>query len=205
MPAGSDLMNSLNFILERIDTPTGRMQIVTQADGSLCAVDWEDHDDRMRQLLRRYKGNGFQLSDIRHPSAAARALEAYFDGDFAAIAGLPMAAGGTEFQREVWAALCAIPVGTTTSYGALAAKLGRPKAVRAVGLANGANPISIFVPCHRVIGADASLTGYGGGLERKRWLLAHESKAAPKGAIGTLFEGADDENKYARRRPQQQR
>ncbi len=81
---------------------------------------------------------------------------------------------GTPFQRDVWAALREIPVGKTLSYGALAAKIGRPKAVRAVGLANGANPIGIVVPCHRVIGADSSLTGYGGGLDRKRWLLNHE-------------------------------
>ena len=83
------------------------------------------------------------------------------------------------FQREVWAALRAIPVGATTSYGRLAAAIGRPKAVRAVGLANGSNPIGIVVPCHRVIGADASLTGYGGGLERKRWLLEHEGVHLP--------------------------
>ena len=84
---------------------------------------------------------------------------------------------GTDFQREVWAALRKIRPGTTLSYGALAQKLGRPKAVRAVGLANGANPIAIMVPCHRVIGADASLTGYGGGVDRKRWLLIHEGAA----------------------------
>jgi methylated-DNA-[protein]-cysteine S-methyltransferase len=81
---------------------------------------------------------------------------------------------GTDFQRAVWKALCTVPCGQTLSYGALARRIGRPKAVRAVGLANGANPIGIVVPCHRVIGADGTLTGYGGGLDRKRWLLAHE-------------------------------
>ena len=85
-----------------------------------------------------------------------------------------MKTAGTAFQREVWAALRTIPTGETTTYGRLASQLGRPKAMRAVGMANGANPISIIVPCHRVIGANASLTGYGGGLERKRWLLRHE-------------------------------
>jgi methylated-DNA-[protein]-cysteine S-methyltransferase len=81
---------------------------------------------------------------------------------------------GTSFQRSVWAALRTIRCGETTSYGRLAAMLGRPKAMRAVGMANGSNPVSIIVPCHRVIGADSSLTGYGGGVERKRWLLQHE-------------------------------
>ena len=84
---------------------------------------------------------------------------------------------GTAFQLAVWAALRAIPAGSTLSYGALAARLGRPAAVRAVGAANGANPIALFVPCHRVIAADGTLWGYGGGLERKRWLLAHEGAA----------------------------
>jgi len=82
--------------------------------------------------------------------------------------------GGTPFQQEVWRSLRAIPCGTTTSYGKLAAQIGRPAAVRAVGLANGANPVAVVIPCHRVIGSNGSLTGYGGGLERKRWLLDHE-------------------------------
>ena len=90
---------------------------------------------------------------------------------------MPVETTGTLFQREVWAALRIIPPGTTLSYGAMAQKLGRPKAVRAVGLANGANPIAIVVPCHRLIGADASLTGYGGGVDRKWWLLVHEGAA----------------------------
>lgn len=100
-----------------------------------------------------------------------------FDGYFAGQRQnfeLPMAPAGTEFQRSVWRALCEIPYGQTVSYGELAQRLGKPKASRAVGMANGRNPISIIVPCHRVIGADGSLTGYGGGIERKRWLLAHE-------------------------------
>ena len=105
-----------------------------------------------------------------------RALSAaYFKGDLTAIDGLKVANGGTDFQRAVWKALRAIPAGGTITYGALAARLGRPKAARAVGLANGANPIAIVVPCHRVVGADGSLTGYGGGMARKQWLLAHEA------------------------------
>ncbi len=105
---------------------------------------------------------------------AAQALLAYFDGDLSAVNDLPTETNGTAFQRAVWQVLRKIPAGRTISYGALAAQIGNPKAVRAVGLANGSNPIAIVVPCHRVIGANASLTGYGAGLHRKRWLLAHE-------------------------------
>ncbi len=127
-----------------------------------------------KNLQRRY-GHGFTLRrENDSPSKARQALAAYFDGDLHATESLAVAPAGTDFQREVWAALRAIPVGQTMSYGGLAAKIGRPKAMRAVGLANGANPIGIVVPCHRVIGADCSLTGFGGGLDRKRWLLSHE-------------------------------
>ena len=104
---------------------------------------------------------------------AREQLDAYFAGELE-IFDLPLAPRGTEFQRRVWDELRQIPYGQTTSYGALAAKIGRPDACRAVGLANGRNPISIIIPCHRVIGASGALTGYGGGIERKRWLLAHE-------------------------------
>jgi methylated-DNA-[protein]-cysteine S-methyltransferase len=98
-----------------------------------------------------------------------------------AIDGLKVAfSTGTEFQLCVWRALREVPCGQTWSYGQLARKIGRPSAVRAVGLANGANPVGLVVPCHRVIGSDGSLTGYGGGLHRKRWLLAHERAASPQ-------------------------
>jgi methylated-DNA-[protein]-cysteine S-methyltransferase len=108
-------------------------------------------------------------------------MAAYFGGDLAAIDALPVATGGTEFQRAVWDELRRIPCGGSISYSELARRIGRPAAIRAVGLANGANPIGIVVPCHRVIGANGTLTGYGGGIERKRWLLAHE-RVAPAGA-----------------------
>jgi len=162
------------FFLEHLETPTGAMRLVSDGERRLRALDWEDHDSRMQELIRRYYGAETRLRDAPRRSEAARALAAYFDGDLDAIVSLPTAANGTAFQLAVWAALRKIPVGQTISYSALAARIGRPKAVRAVGLANGANPIAIVVPCHRVIGADASLTGYGGGLDRKRWLLAHE-------------------------------
>ncbi len=116
-------------------------------------------------------------ADASALAPAVAQLEAYFAGDLIRF-DLPLAPGGTPFQRIVWAALLDIPYGRTESYGELARRIGRPGASRAVGLANGRNPIAIVVPCHRVIGASGSLTGYGGGLERKRWLLALESRQA---------------------------
>ena len=160
--------------LEHVDTPTGRMLIATDEEQRLRVLDWEDHEDRMRRLLRRQYRDDVLLRDARRESAAVRALRAYFGGELGALTEIETATGGTDFQRQVWAALRRIPVGHTVSYGSLAASIGRPDAVRAVGLANGANPIAIVVPCHRVIGADGSLTGFGGGIDRKRWLLAHE-------------------------------
>jgi methylated-DNA-[protein]-cysteine S-methyltransferase len=109
-------------------------------------------------------------------AAAARQLAEYFDGSRRSF-DLPLAWRGTPFQESVWRALTAIPYGATVSYGELARRVGNPRASRAVGMANNRNPLSIFVPCHRVIGADGSLTGYGGGIERKRWLLAHEGRS----------------------------
>jgi methylated-DNA-[protein]-cysteine S-methyltransferase len=116
------------------------------------------------------------LKEKKGKSDHAKALKRYFDGDIAAVDGVAVAFNGTPFQNKVWNALRKISGGTTTSYGALAKKIGKPEAVRAVGLANGQNPISLIVPCHRVIGSNGSLTGYGGGLPRKRWLLDHEAR-----------------------------
>lgn len=160
---------------ESFATPIGVMLALTDADGALRAVDWQDHETRMHTLLRRqYPGVPARLVASAQPSAARRALERYFDGDLTAIDRIQTRTGGTAFQRRVWAALRGLAAGTTTTYGALAAGIGRPEAPRAVGLANGSNPIGVVVPCHRVIGANGALTGYGGGLARKRWLLRHE-------------------------------
>jgi methylated-DNA-[protein]-cysteine S-methyltransferase len=168
-------MPALIFQRERMPSPVGTLILLTDEEGRLRALDWEDHDRRMRDLLRLHYGVDVVRSVDRHrPSAIRQLLDAYFAGDLSAIDSIPVETRGTAFQREVWAALRRIPVGQTLSYGALARQIDRPKAVRAVGMANGANPIGIVVPCHRVIGADASLTGYGGGLPRKRWLLQHE-------------------------------
>ena len=169
-------MDTQIFQTERFDTPTGRMLLVTDAQGLLHALDWEDHHERTQRLLGRYYRHvTLELRDAGKDSAAKRAVLAYFAGRLDAIAELRVATSGTPFQNQVWNALRQIPTGKTLSYGALAKEIGRPAAVRAVGLANGSNPIAIVVPCHRVIGANASLTGYGGGLERKRWLLDHEA------------------------------
>ncbi|GAA5234627.1 methylated-DNA--[protein]-cysteine S-methyltransferase [Verticiella sediminum] len=168
---------------ELLPSPLGPMLVLTDDAGALRALDWQDHETRMHTLLRRqYAGVAVTLHDAKRPSAAAPRLIDYFAGDMTALDGLDVATGGTAFQREVWQTLRTIPVGTTWSYGQLAARIGRPAAVRAVGLANGANPVSLVVPCHRVIGSNRTLTGYGGGLERKRWLLAHEGALAAAGA-----------------------
>ena len=110
--------------------------------------------------------------------SVATQLAAYFAGELTTF-DVPLAISGTPFQQRVWTALRAIPFGSTTTYGTLAAQLGVPRATRAVGAANGRNPISIIIPCHRLIGADGSLTGYGGGMHRKQWLLAHERGESP--------------------------
>ena len=172
------------FGLDRLQTPIGTALLVTDADGALRALDWEDFESRMRELLRLQYGAPV-LQTATAPDPIRAALEGYFAGDLDGLKTIKWRVAGTPFQRKVWTALRTIPAGTTLSYGALAAQLDMPKAVRAVGLANGSNPISIVVPCHRVIGANGSLTGYGGGLERKRWLLQHEGvvlKAARRAA-----------------------
>jgi methylated-DNA-[protein]-cysteine S-methyltransferase len=166
-------MSDHHFFTEQFATPTGTMLLLTDAEEHARALDWEDHTARVQQLLRQQYGS-VRLEAKAGVSRIRRAIEAYFAGVLAAIVDLPVMTAGTAFQREVWAALRGIPTGETTTYGRLAGQLGRPKAMRAVGMANGSNPISIIVPCHRVIGANASLTGYGGGIERKLWLLRHE-------------------------------
>jgi methylated-DNA-[protein]-cysteine S-methyltransferase len=162
--------------LDRIKTPIGVMLVVQDGDEHLRALDWEDHQPRMSRLLRLHYGD-VELAPGDASGAIADALRDYLAGALAAIDGIAVETGGTEFQRRVWRELRRIPVGTTLSYRGLAERIGSPDAVRAVGLANGANPVSVVVPCHRVVGSDGSLTGYAGGLARKRWLLSHEGVA----------------------------
>lgn len=167
----------LHLLMDRIDTPIGEMLMVADRDGNLRATDWTEHEARMHRLLRLHYGDyGVRLEPTRDPSGLTDAISRYFAGELEAIDALPVQTAGTPFQREVWRALREIPCGTTVSYAQLAERIGRPAAVRAVGLANGSNPVGIVVPCHRVIGSDGSLTGYGGGITRKRWLLEHEKR-----------------------------
>ncbi len=169
----------------RMPTPIGEMVIVADRDGNLRATDWTDKEARMRRLLRLHYGEaGFTLRTGRSPNGLTDALGRYFAGELEAIDALPVRTGGTPFQREVWRALREIPCGTTVSYAELAERIGRPTAARAVGLANGSNPVGVVVPCHRVIGSNGSLAGYGGGIDRKRWLLAHESRMGQEAIAG---------------------
>ncbi|MGW7557403.1 methylated-DNA--[protein]-cysteine S-methyltransferase [Streptomyces rimosus] len=157
------------------DTPYGPLTLVAEGD-ALVGLYMTDQRHRPPQ-------ESFGLpEDITEPPFAAvvRQLRAYFDGTLTDF-DLPLAPRGTPFQRRVWDALREIPYGATLSYGQLAERLGKPSAARAVGLANGKNPIGIIIPCHRVIGASGSLTGYGGGLDRKRRLLSFERGGAERG------------------------
>ncbi len=166
----------MTLLIDGFESPIGPVHVVS--DGrALCALDFGAPEERLLPLLRARFGGTVALRDADDPLGLVSRARAFFAGDLAALDGAPVDGGGTPFQRRVWAALREIPAGTTVTYGALAARLGVPRASRAVGAANGRNPVSIAVPCHRVIGAGGGLTGYAGGLERKRWLLAHERAA----------------------------
>jgi methylated-DNA-[protein]-cysteine S-methyltransferase len=160
-----------DLFLDSLDTPLGPFSLVVDEAGRLCAAGWSVAHARMEQLLA---ASSTRLVPATDPGGVTHALARYFAGDPGALDDLPLAATGTPFQARVWRALRTIPCGEIRSYAQIAAAIGRPRAVRAVGLANGQNPIAIVVPCHRVIGSNGSLTGYAGGLDRKRWLLAHE-------------------------------
>lgn len=152
-----------------VESPIGRLTLVSE-DGFLTRLDMEGRTHPATTC------EYWERDDSAFGEVIAQ-LDAYFAGDLQRF-DVPLRPAGTEFQRRVWAALQQIPYGRTASYGQLADRVGNPKACRAVGLANGRNPIGIIVPCHRVIGADGTLTGYGGGLQRKRWLLDHETSYA---------------------------
>ncbi|HEY4250863.1 MAG TPA: methylated-DNA--[protein]-cysteine S-methyltransferase [Roseomonas sp.] len=170
----------MKLLLDHVASPVGTMLVVSDGE-ALRALDFHDYAPRMHRLLRLHYG-AYALTPGESPAAIRDGLHAYFEGELPALDRLPVRTGGTAFQRSVWAALRPIPAGMTTTYGRLAQQLGKPAASRAVGMANGANPIAIVVPCHRVVGANASLTGYGGGLPRKAWLLAHEQRHATQAA-----------------------
>jgi methylated-DNA-[protein]-cysteine S-methyltransferase len=170
----------LRLFLDHLDTPIGRFAIVADEQGRPCAAGFTEGHARMERQLRLYSTQpAFSLSSASDPGGLTSAMGAYFAGDLTAIDALPVTITGSDFERGVWKALREIPCGETWSYSALARHVRNPAAARAVGLANGRNPVCIIVPCHRVIGANGTLTGYGGGVERKRWLLAHESQGTP--------------------------
>ena len=171
-------MNGIKLAVARLESPIGAMRVVCEGE-TVCALEFVDHSDRMWKLLEKRYGE-FDLVEAEDPGGVSACLQAYFGGASDAVRDLPVDGGGTAFQRRVWAALRSIPPGTTLSYGDLAARLGIPKAVRAVASANALNPINIVVPCHRVIGADGALRGYSGGLQRKAWLLRHEGVMLPR-------------------------
>jgi methylated-DNA-[protein]-cysteine S-methyltransferase len=161
--------------LTRIDSPVGQLTLVANNEAVLVLTwgDAQSSSARVAQLVRRSE----VVPVVQHPILAkcAAQLQEYFAGDRKDF-DLPLQAEGTEFQRAAWKVLSQIPYGQTLSYAEQAGRAGSPKASRAVGSANGRNPIAIIVPCHRVIGADGSLTGFGGGIDTKRWLLTHEQK-----------------------------
>jgi len=170
----------LKLLLSHIQSPLGTILLVSDGE-FLRALDFHDYEPRMHQLLRLHYGS-CTLTPPGNAGALGRSVQAYFEGELTALDAVPVRTGGTAFQRSVWDALRLIPPGVTTTYGRLAAQLGRVGASRAVGMANGANPVSIVVPCHRVIGANSALTGYGGGLHRKG--VAHRPRT-PSRLAGT--------------------
>ena len=171
---------SLAVFLHSVDSPLGPILLMTRADGALLAVEFSDHKQRLERLLRRFWGISLPQADTAAPAPLAEAFAAYFGGQVDALAGLPIAFSGTPFQQRAWRALCCIPAGKTITYAEQANGLGTPKAVRAVGNANGANPLGLVVPCHRVVASRGGLGGYAGGLSRKAWLLQHEATHAPQ-------------------------
>jgi methylated-DNA-[protein]-cysteine S-methyltransferase len=167
------------LLFDHVPTPIGEAQLICDAKGRLLLFGWYERDDQW-QRYASHLGDA-ELVPTKDPFGLSTAIAAYMAGNVTVIDDLPVVFCGTPFQNKVWHALRTIPAGETLSYGALARQIGDPKAMRAVGLANGSNPIGLVVPCHRVIGSDGSLTGYGGGLERKKWLLAHEARHAGHG------------------------
>jgi methylated-DNA-[protein]-cysteine S-methyltransferase len=147
-------------------------------DARVCVVHFgADEEQVRRRLTRWYPGEPIEVQS--DPGGAVTALTAYFSGSLGALDGVDIEFNGTAFQQRVWNALRSVPAGRTWTYAELARSIEMPAAVRAVGAANGANPVAVIVPCHRIIGTNGTLTGYGGGLERKRWLLEHEGCRLP--------------------------
>jgi len=172
-PRATERLDVVGVRESRIDSPLGSM-CVFQREGSVVALEFEGRRRVCVDRLERRFGR-IQIEAVTPAPALARSFADYFGGNVAALDAVPVDVAGGPFERRVWRALRGIPAGRPMSYGALAKKLGRPTAARAVGRAAGANPVAVIIPCHRVVGASGSLTGYAGGLERKRRLLDHEA------------------------------
>jgi methylated-DNA-[protein]-cysteine S-methyltransferase len=172
-------METLHYAL--IPSEVGKLSALV-TDKGLCALEF-DRPNRQAMLQGRISKwfSSSQIAESGHPvlESVKAWLQHYFAARFRELEPLPLDLRGTDFERQIWNLLLDIPLGSTMTYGELARKLNRPNGARAVGLAVGRNPVGIVVPCHRVVGSDGSLTGYGGGLDRKRWLLEHECSAAP--------------------------
>ncbi|HXU68799.1 MAG TPA: methylated-DNA--[protein]-cysteine S-methyltransferase [Polyangia bacterium] len=156
-----------------VRSPVGELELFGRGD-ALVGLVFDDRNGRLAEHFKARFGDDIETVRAKDPAGAASRLKRYFAGELDALDDIAVDLGGTPFQARVWAALRQIPVGATWSYAQLARKVGSPEAVRAVGAANGRNPVSLVVPCHRVIASDGTLCGYGGGIERKRWLLTHE-------------------------------
>ena len=157
---------------DTVNSPLGDIAVV--ADGNeLVFLDFEENQERKQAQLRRRFGE-VQLTEKQNVLGMRDRIDRYFQGDRQAFDGINLSAGGTDFQRQVWQALCDIPWGQSISYDQLARDIGNDRAIRAAASANARNPISIIVPCHRVIGKNGSMRGYAGGEDRKIWLLQHE-------------------------------
>jgi methylated-DNA-[protein]-cysteine S-methyltransferase len=168
------------FWMDEVESPVGIVVLIAR-DGTLACVDYDDCRDRLLALMTRRYG-AVILRPAVDPFGFSSRIRAYFEGSLDAIAEIPVDPGGTAFQRKLWTALRRIPAGRTLTYSDVASRMGgRPTAARAVGAANARNPIALVIPCHRLIGSDNTLTGYAGGLWRKRWLLDHEK--AMSGAL----------------------
>jgi methylated-DNA-[protein]-cysteine S-methyltransferase len=178
------------ILSDRTATPIGDMLLLAR-DGVALLLEFDDQEGRIeRERSKRFPAE--IIEPANDPFGFSSRVRAYFAGQLHALDDVETRGDGTPFQERVWSALRQIPCGTTISYGELAHRLGDPNATRAVGLANGRNPISVIVPCHRVIGANGSMTGYGGGIERKKWLLAHEGIMLQGGRLSAqpdLFSG----------------
>ena len=174
-----------DLYLEKISSPVGKILIIIDNE-TLCGLEFEGYEARTYNFLNKRFGE-FRLNATQNSLKITQQIQAYLEGNYHSLDQIPVSAGGTAFQQQVWTALRSIPVGTVITYGALAQRLGNPAAARAVGITNSLNPISIVLPCHRVIGANGALTGYAGGLERKRWLLQHEGVRLPGKQLNLLM------------------